>query len=225
MDQAIGEVVAFGVGVALSPLAVVAVVVMLVSPAGRLSAWVFSAAWVLALVIATTGVVLVADGADSGADQGAAPWVITAKIVLAVLFVAVAIREWRSGSGDPDDHGSPAWLARLETAGSLGAASLGVAFAVVKPKNLLLTLGAGLAIAQTDSSPRAQVAAVAVFVILASAGVIAPLAVALCMPSRGHAVLLRLRDWLVRENATVIAVICLIIAAKLFGDAIASLAR
>lgn len=221
MDRAIGEVVAFGVGVALSPLAIVAVVVMLASPVARRGAWAFCAAWVLALAAGTTLVVLIADGADADADDGTAAWVIAAKIILAVVLVVIAIREWRAGGADA--HDPPGWLARLETARSVGAASLGVAFAVIKPKNLLLTIGAGIAIAQTGSSPGAQAVAVAVFVILGSAGVLAPLAIALCMPARGHEVLLRLRDWLVRENATVIAVICLIIAAKLLGDAITAL--
>jgi hypothetical protein len=38
------------------------------------------------------------------------------------------------------------------------------------------------------------------------------------------AILESLRDWMTRENATVMAVLCLIIAAKLIGDAIGSLA-
>ena len=52
IGQAIGEVLAFGVGVALSPLAIVALVVMLVSPDGARAAWVFAGAWMLSLGLA-----------------------------------------------------------------------------------------------------------------------------------------------------------------------------
>ena len=34
----------------------------------------------------------------------------------------------------------------------------------------------------------------------------------------------RLRGWMIRENSTIIAVLCLVIAAKLIGDAVGALA-
>ena len=43
------------------------------------------------------------------------------------------------------------------------------------------------------------------------------------MPRRGNAVLVGLRDWMVSENATIIIVLSLVIAAKLLGDAVGSL--
>ncbi len=44
------------------------------------------------------------------------------------------------------------------------------------------------------------------------------------MPRRGAGILADLRHWLVRENTTIIAVLCLVIAAKLIGDAVSTLA-
>lgn len=44
------------------------------------------------------------------------------------------------------------------------------------------------------------------------------------MGDRATGILGELHDWMVRENATIIAVICLIIGAKLIGDAITALA-
>ena len=58
------------------------------------------------------------------------------------------------------------------------------------------------------------------FVLLATVGVGAPGAIYYFMGDRATAILEGLRDWMARENATIIAVICLIIGAKLIGDAI-----
>jgi len=44
------------------------------------------------------------------------------------------------------------------------------------------------------------------------------------MGDRATEVLSRLRGWMVAENATIMTVICVIIAAKLIGDAITGLA-
>ena len=65
MSQAVGEVLAFGIGVALSPVAVIAVVLMLVAPGGRLSAAVFDASWAMSLGAVATLALLLADGANA----------------------------------------------------------------------------------------------------------------------------------------------------------------
>jgi hypothetical protein len=51
-----------------------------------------------------------------------------------------------------------------------------------------------------------------------------PVAIYFLMGDRATKILGELRDWMARENATIMAVICLIIGAKLIGDAITALA-
>lgn len=70
MSQAVGEVLAFGIGVALSPVAVIAVVLMLDAPGGRLSATVFVASCATSLGAVATLALLLADGADARQDGG-----------------------------------------------------------------------------------------------------------------------------------------------------------
>jgi threonine/homoserine/homoserine lactone efflux protein len=93
----------------------------------------------------------------------------------------------------------------------------------VNPKNLLLTVGAGAAIAQTGASTLDQAVALAVFVVLGTAGVGAPVAIYYAMGHKAAKILGELHDWMARENAVIMAVICLIIGAKLIGDAISAL--
>jgi hypothetical protein len=219
IGRAIGEVLAFGVGVALSPLAIVALVVMLVSPDGARAAWVFAGAWVLSLALACAVVVLLADGADASASGGPATWVSVVKIVLGVLLVGFGVRRWRDRGRDEE----PGWMRQLDGLTAARAAGFAFLFTVIKPKNLLLTIGAGVAVAQTGASPVGQVLAVGVFVLLGSAGLVVPLAIHVLMPTRGRELLVDLRDWMVRENAAVVAVLSLVIAAKLLGDALISL--
>ena len=69
-----------------------------------------------------------------------------------------------------------------------------------------------------------QAVALAVFILIATLGVGAPVAIFFLMGARATKILGDLREWMARENATIMAVICLIIGAKLIGDAISSLA-
>lgn len=68
IGQAIGEVLALGVGVALSSLAIVALVVMLVARGGARPARAFAGSWVLSLALMSTLVLSLADGADASAN-------------------------------------------------------------------------------------------------------------------------------------------------------------
>jgi hypothetical protein len=62
-----------------------------------------------------------------------------------------------------------------------------------------------------------------VFILGATLGVGAPVAISYLTRGRATEILGELHDWMARENATIMAVVCLIIGAKLIGDAISAL--
>jgi hypothetical protein len=196
---------------------------MLVSPDGARPAWAFVGAWVLSLGVVSTVVLLVADGADASTNGAPASWVSVVKIVVGLLLVLFGVRRWRGRQGREAETATPGWMRHLDNVTMARAAGLAAAFNVVKPKNLLLTIGAGVAVAQVGASPAGQVAAFCVFVVLGTVGLGIPLDIHVLMPSRGRDLLIELRDWMVREQATIIAVLSLVIAAKLLGDAFISL--
>jgi hypothetical protein len=222
IGQAIGQVLVFGVAVALSPLAIVAVVVMLVARGGALPAWAFAGTWVLSLTLVSTLVLLLADEAAASANGAPAKWVSIVKIAVALLLVLFGVRQWPGRVSDGAETEAPGWMRKLDNVTIVKAAGLAALF-VVKPKNLMLTIGAGIAVAQLGVSPAAQVVGVAVFVTLGTAGLAIPLAIHVLMPNRGRDLLTELRDWMVSQNAAIIAVLSLVIAAKLVGDALISL--
>ena len=69
MGEAVGQVLSFGVGVALSPVPIIAVVLMLATPRGRVNGPVFLAGWVVGLAFVGAVVLLAASG--GGASEGA----------------------------------------------------------------------------------------------------------------------------------------------------------
>ncbi|MBV8941375.1 MAG: GAP family protein, partial [Solirubrobacterales bacterium] len=69
MGQAIGQVVSFGVGVAVSPVPVIAVVLMLSARTVRSNGCWFLGGWVAGLAVVGTIVLLVSSGAGAS-DHG-----------------------------------------------------------------------------------------------------------------------------------------------------------
>jgi threonine/homoserine/homoserine lactone efflux protein len=224
MGQAIGQALPYGVGVALSPVPIIAVVLMLATPQGRINGPAFLAGWIVGIAVLGTIVLLAASGA-SASDHGApATWVSIVKIVLGVLLLALAAKQWRGrprGDAEPE---LPAWMKTIDTFTPVKSIGMAVLLSAINPKNLLLVVAAAAAIAQTGVSTVDQAVALAVFILIATLGVGAPVAIFFLLGARATKILGELHEWMARENATIMAVICLIIGAKLIGDAIAGLA-
>jgi threonine/homoserine/homoserine lactone efflux protein len=224
MGQAIGQVISFGVGVAISPVPIIAVVLMLSTPNGRVNGPAFLAGWVVGLAVVGTIVLLISSGASASNHGSPATWVSILKIVLGVLLLLLAVKQWHGRPRGDDAPELPAWMTAIDTFTPVKSAGMGVLLSAVNPKNLLLTVGAAAAIAQTGSSTVDQAVALAVFIVLGTVGVGVPLGIYYAMGEKATRILGELHDWMARENATIMAVLCLIIGAKLIGDAITTLA-
>lgn len=101
--------------------------------------------------------------------------------------------------------------------------AMAVALSAINPKNLVLTIGAAAAIAQTDVDTGKQAVALAVFVLVGTLGPGIPVAIYFAMGDRAAHILEDLKVWMSRNNAAIMAVICLVIGAKLLGDGISGL--
>lgn len=224
MGRAIGQVLAFGVGVALSPVPIIAVVLMLATPKGRANGPAFLAGWIFGLAVVGTIVLLVSSGAEASENGGPAEGLSIVKLALGVALLVVAARQWRGRPQGGTDPELPKWMQTIDTFTPPRAAGIAVALSAINPKNLLLTVGAGAAIAQTGASTGDQAVALVVFVLLGTLGPGIPVGIYFLMRDRATAILESLRGWMARENATIMAVLCLIIGAKLIGDAISGLA-
>ena len=224
MGQAIGQVLSLGVGVALSPVPIIAVVLMLATPKGRVNGPAFLGGWIGGIAVLGTIVLLVASGAGASKHGAPATWVSVVKIILGVLLVLLAVRQWRGRPRGDSVPELPTWMKTVDTFTPGRSVAMGVALSAVNPKNLLLIVGATTAIAQTGASAGDQAVALIVFILIATLGVGGPVAIYYLMGDRATKILGDLHDWMARENATIMAVICLIIGAKLIGDAISALA-
>ena len=223
MGQAIGQVVSFGVGVALSPVPIIAVVLMLATPKGRTNGLALLAGWIAGIAVLGTIVLLIAGGASASKHGSPATWVSIVKIVLGVLLLLLAVKQWRGRPHGDTEPELPGWMKTIDTFTPVRAAGIAVVLAAINPKNLLLVVGAATAIAQTGTSAASQAAAMIVFIVIATLGVGAPVGIYYLMGDKATKILADLHDWMTRENSTIMAVICLIIGAKLIGDAISAL--
>jgi len=220
MSEAIGQILPTAVGVAISPLPIVAVVLMLVTSRGRVNGPAFVIGWIVGLAIVGAVVLSVASGADASDDGEPATWVNILKLVLGLLALLIGARQFRGrprGDAEPE---TPTWMRALDTFTPVKAAGMAVLLSAVNPKNLLLAVAAAVAIAQTGIDAGEQAIAYAVFVLIATVGVALPVVIALALGARSRELLDHLNRWLSENNAVIMAVLMVVIGAKLIGDAI-----
>jgi threonine/homoserine/homoserine lactone efflux protein len=220
MTEAIGQVLSFGVGVALSPIPIIGVVLMLGTARASSNGPAFILGWILGLAVAGTIVLLVSSGADASEEGEPADWVNVLKLVLGLLLLLVALKQWRDRPREGQEAEMPKWMRTIDAFKPGKAAGFGVLLSALNPKNLLLVVGAAAAIAQTDASAGAQAVALAVFVLIGTVGTGTPVALYFALGERSKRILDDLKAWMSQNNAAIMAVLCLIIGAKLIGDGI-----
>ncbi|MCW2984072.1 MAG: hypothetical protein JWR63_1642 [Conexibacter sp.] len=224
MGEAIGQVLSFGVGVSLSPVPIIAVVLMLATPRGATNGPAFLLGWVIGLAAAGTIILLASSGAGASDDGAPATWTSILELVLGLGLVALAVKQWGGRPRGDAEPALPKWMSSIDAFTPVRSVAMGVALSAINPKNLLLVAGAAAAIAATGSSSGDQAVALAVLVVVGTLGPGAPVAIFFLMGERAQEVLDGLKSWMVRENAAIMAVLCLVIGAKLIGDAISGLA-
>jgi threonine/homoserine/homoserine lactone efflux protein len=223
VGEAIGQVLPFAIGVAISPMPVVAMVLMLITPQARSNGVTFVLGWMLGIAVAGAILLSIASPADASDEGAPADWVSWLKLLLGVLLVLVAVKEWKARPAPGAEAPMPKWMSALDGITPVKAGGLAILLGTINPKNLLLIVGGTAAVAQTGVSAGDQTVAWIVFTLIATIGVAAPLVVYFAMGDRAPAILEELKDWMARNNTAVMAVLCLVIGVKLFGDAITGL--
>jgi threonine/homoserine/homoserine lactone efflux protein len=223
MGDAVGQVLSMAVGVALSPVPIIAVILLLATPRARLNGPAFVVGWLLGLAIVGAIVFLVAGPAGASDDGEPAAWVDVLKLVLGLLLVRIALRQWRGRPHDGEEPPTPKWMGAIERFSPIKALGAGALLAGLNPKNTLLAVAAAAAIAQTGIPGGEQAVSYAVFALIGTVGIAAPVVIYFAMGDRAGSILERLKAWMAHNNAVIMAVLCLVIGAKLVGDGIAGL--
>jgi len=162
-------------------------------------------------------------GAAIGDILGLAAGVAVSPLPIVAMILLLALRQWRARPAEGAEPEMPRWMASLDRLRPGGALGLGALLSAVNPKNGGLTIAAAATIAGAGLPGGDQAVVLAVFVLIGSLGVLAPLVVYLVAGENAAGTLDTWRTWAATHNATVMAVLFLIFGFKLVGDGIAVL--
>jgi hypothetical protein len=223
MTEAIAAVLTYAIGVAISPVPIIAVILMLFSARARVNGPMFLAGWIVALAAVSGIAYLLADAGDAATDSTAGDTVAWGQLAAGAFFLLVAARQWRSRPAPGAEPEMPKWMAGIDTFSPAKSFTLALLLAGVNPKNLLLSAGAGAALALTAPTTSEAVVSWVVYVVLASITIAGPVVYYLLGGDRARAALDSMKEWLAVHNAAVMTVLFLFFGVKLIAEGLPAL--
>lgn len=222
MGSAVGDTLPLALGIAISPVPIIAAILMLLSPKARGTSVGFLLGWVVGIVVAVVVFTLLSGLLPENDPDASKPIAGTVTIVLGALLLLLALRQWRSRPRQGEPEKLPKWMDAIDSMTAGRGFVLAFILAAINPKNLLLAAGAGVAIGTAGLSVGAATVVIVVFVVIAACSVAIPVIGYLLAADRMRGPLDSLRGWLVHNNAAVMAVLLLVIGVVLIGKGIAS---
>jgi threonine/homoserine/homoserine lactone efflux protein len=222
LGSVIGDILPLAVGIAISPIPIIAAILMLLSPKAKGTSVGFLLGWVIGIVVAVVVFTLLASVLPEQDPDAAKPVSGVIKIVLGVLLLLLAIRQWRSRPKPGEEPPLPKWMSAIDDMNAGRGFGLGFLLSAVNPKNLIMAAGAGITIGTGGLTVGEDVIAILVFTLIAASSVAVPVIAYLVASARMAGPLESLRTWLVHNNATVMAVLLLVIGVVVIGKGIGS---
>lgn len=225
MSELILQLIPLAIGVILSPLAIMALVAILVSRLPRVNGIAFLLGWsigvfgVLIFGIWLFSVLEVHERSDPPL------WTNLVRIVIAVLLISVAVWVYRRGHArvkamaeatTPQDvvraaPQLPGWLQSVSTFRPGRSGLLGLGIFVLNPVDLSCALIAALDISLARLEPGATSAVVIVFGLISILPIAVPVVYVLVRGEAAQPMLDRLRDWVATHTSVLNAALLLVI--------------
>lgn len=218
MGSAIGQILPTAIGVAISPVPIIAVVLLLASPKGKGKALGFLVGWLIGLGLVGVLVLLLAEPAGASTDDGPAMWVGWLLAALGALAILLGIRQFRGRPRGDVEPSMPKWMAAIDKFTTGRSTAIGFVLAALNPKNLTLTLAAAATIAAAGLSSTESYVVLAVFVVIGTIGLAIPIGIYFVGGDRAAGTLDELHHWLAIHNAAIMSVLFVVIGAKLLGN-------
>jgi hypothetical protein len=220
MVDIVSGLVPVAVGVALSPAALIELILVLFSKRARVNGVVFvTTLMITVFAVAAIGAFALKATTDDSTDQPS-----TVKGVVLVLLGALALviawRNWTQRS----DTSVPRVFDTIANMGPGAVFVLALGAVPLNPKNLFMVLAAGAQAAASGESTGTIVAALLVFTVLATSPFLVAIGYVLVAGDGAQERLAVVRDWLMRHNRLIMAIVLGVLGLVVLGQGWAAVA-
>lgn len=209
MVDVLARIMPIAVGVIISPVPLIAAILIVSSRRGAVNGAAFALGWFVGVLVIV--LVLSLLGVGGGETPVFFHWI---NLFLGLLLWWLARREYHNR----EKKELPAWLKAVDDFKPHNAAFFGLLATLANPKNVPLGAAAGVILANADLSAAQTLIACAVFAAVSSLGMV--LATVLRFTRAGAAALSRLKDWLVDESPGITIALMLVVGTLLIDNSV-----
>ena len=223
MGTAISDILPLAVGVAISVMAIIAVILMLFSKQARSTSVGFLIGWVLGVTVVVTLTVLIADPAQQATGGEESLLYAIVHIVLGLFLLLVAYRDWKKRPKAGEVPEMPKWMSSIDSFTASKALGMGVLLSGLNPKNLALILSAGVTISAAELTASETIIVLIIFIVIACISVATPVIAYLVLGEKAESTLNSWKAWLIQNNAEVMAVVFLLFGISVLSKGLGAL--
>ena len=201
------ELIPLALVVALSPLSIIPAVLVLHTPRPRPTGLAFLAGWLVGLAALTAIFVEVSNllGGVGNKPPGWASWL---RVVVGAALIVFGVYRWLTRKRSAH---TPRWMQSMSKLTPLRAAATAAVLTVANPKVLFICAAAGLAIGTAGLGATGVWIAEVWYVVVAASTVAIPILAYAVSGDRLDEPLTKLKDWMERQHATLVAAILFVI--------------
>ncbi|WP_348789849.1 GAP family protein [Leifsonia sp. NPDC080035] len=214
-------------GILLSPLALMALIAVLVSDRSRANGIAFALAWLAGIVIALAAFFALFGALQLRSARHPPLWVPIVQLVIGAVLVLGAVIVYRRGkarialmamASSPREVAAaapqlPGWLQQVASFRPGRTFLLGLGLFVLNPVDVSCAIIAALEARQAAVTTEAAVVVLTVFALIASLSIVAPVLVVVVRGKAAEPFLLRTRGWVAGNTHVLNAALLLVIGA------------
>jgi Sap, sulfolipid-1-addressing protein len=206
------ELIPLALIVALSPLSIIPAVLVLHTPRPRPTGLAFMAGWLIGLAV-LTAIFLEVSGLLGGLGNKPPGWASWLRVGVGAALILFGVYRWLTRKRSAH---TPGWMRSLSNVTPPRAALTATVLTIVNPKVLLICAAAGLAIGTAGLGSSSAWLAAAWYVAVAGSTVAIPILAYAVSGDRLDEPLARLKDWMERQHAALVAGIFVVIGLLVF---------
>ena len=209
--------------IALNPLVIILVILIVLSRRGRTNSLLFFLGWFLTLLLMGWLVIFLAEAGHISASAERTTTMSILKLLFGILFLILAAYYWKKRPAPGQQAEVPPWMNSIDNFNGRKSLTTGIAIAGANPKNIGITIAAGLDVALAAlPSPQPWIV-MGIFALMCSLAILAIIIYSRFAEKSAEETLNSWKAWLGVHNTTLLTVVLLILGGKWVADALGSL--
>jgi len=221
MSAAIGDLLPLAVAVAISPIAVIALVLILLSRRATSNGPAYLLGWIVGLAIAVTVTLTLVGLINRTPPSSSTTLSSLLKLLIGALLFYLGVRQLRNLRKSGQEPSLPRWMSSVDSFTPARAFALAVLLSSVS--NLAIIVTAALTISRANLDISQEIIMATIFIMIGSLLVFFTVGYYVLMRERAAQALAGWKIWLLANNASLTAMLFIVIGALMIGKGISGL--